>query len=118
MVNDADLFPPIGLAFRAAVQPDLADVTGLGQQRVEQRQLTDTLVGDLRVQAQGRPDAAIPLGERNCSTPRLGGRSHGQDVGFRLRAAACYGDGVRIEVEVTVEIDGRDAHGIRPRLVK
>ena len=105
MVEDANLLPPVRLALWTAVQTNLAHIPSLGQQGLEQRQLPNAFVGELRMQAERRADAIMALGKRDRSTPCLWRRRYRQDVGSGLRAAA--GDAVDEEPVPSTEGSGR-----------
>ena len=76
MIENASLLPPIRFVFRTTVEANLADVAGFAQQRVEQWQFTDTLMGNLRMQAQGGPNAVMSLNESARPAPCLGCCGH------------------------------------------
>jgi hypothetical protein len=62
--------------FRSAIKADLTDISGFSQQALEQGKLGLSLVRELRVQAESRPDPWRPFCERSCTVPRGRRRSN------------------------------------------
>ena len=103
VTEDCELVLPVRTKLGPTVEPDLTHITRTRHKLVEQRQLGLPLVGELRMQAQRR---ACSLRRKTAGTVPSAGRSRdGQDIVPTLAALVGNAMSLRIQVQVTMDVD-------------
>ena len=90
---------------RGAVEANFPHVADAGEYLREERQLAGSLMCNLRVKAEGRPDPGSTIREGRCTAPRGRRRGDRENVEALVDAVAYGGARVRVEIEMCVKVD-------------